>query len=259
MPVDVIMGTSPLILAIPHASTQISHPVMQRLNETGRALTDTAWHIDRLYKGLVQDETVVRANIHRYVCDTNGNPNLQSRDGKGLITVEPPSNFDGDLIWDNPPEKAELSRWRAAFHTPYHATLATQIARVRSVHGFAVLVDCHAKRSKILSLFDGVPPDISISTNMGAACDHGLAADVGNMFLTAKNYKAVINDRSNGGYTVRTHGRPKSNVHALQIELSLSTYLTEEKDPWLYDEDKAEAIRAVLKTALNLLQNWRSN
>lgn len=152
MPVNVTMGSSPLILAIPYASTQIAHPIMQRLNDIGRTLTDTHWHIDRLYRDLVEDVTIVQANFHRYLCDPDRNPaeHASGLGGHNITPFVPILNQDGHAIWTYPPDKVEMASWRSAFYVPYHAALATQIARVRSRHGFAVLYDCRADRKSVV-------------------------------------------------------------------------------------------------------------
>lgn len=257
MPVDISIGSSPLILSIPHASTQISHPVMQRMNETGRAMTDTAWHIDRLFRDVVPEVTTVRANFHRYLCDPNRDPTNTDPHGRSSVTViVPMQNLDGQMIWDQPPDKVEVARWRLSFHAPYHAALATQIARVRAKHGYALLLDCLATRSELPRISEGVAPDFSIGTNMGASCDQRLAAHVAGILMGASTYRSAVNGRSKGGWTVQTYGQPRRNMHALQMEVSLATYLTEEADPWLYDPDKAEAVRDMLKRVLTYLQNW---
>ena len=47
---------------------------LARLNETGRAMADTDWHIHQLYDGLLDRSDTVRTPIHRYVIDVNRDP-----------------------------------------------------------------------------------------------------------------------------------------------------------------------------------------
>lgn len=51
-PVETAAGTSPVILGMPHTGTHVPDEILRRLNEEGRRLRDTDWHIDRLYQGL---------------------------------------------------------------------------------------------------------------------------------------------------------------------------------------------------------------
>ncbi|WP_187430018.1 hypothetical protein ROLI_026550 [Roseobacter fucihabitans] len=258
MPVDVIAGSSPLILTFSHAGTEIPQSIHARLNATGCCLTDTAWHVDRLYRSVVQDVTVVRANYHRYVCDVNRDPDGKSLyPGRFTTGFVPLTTLDGDPIWHNPPGTKEAATWRSAFHAPYHAAISAQIARVRAKHGFAILYDCDATRSHIPKLFEHTLPDFSIGTFMGTTCDHKITAQIASICMKAPNYTSVVNGRFTGGWSTRRHGNPKLGVHALQMDLAQSTYLTEERDPWLYDEAKAAPLRKVLADVLGYLQDWR--
>ena len=73
-PIEIVRGDSPLVLGLPHTGTEIPKDCLARLNDTGRALADTDWHIDQLYEGLVDGVTSVRMPIHRYVIDVNRDP-----------------------------------------------------------------------------------------------------------------------------------------------------------------------------------------
>ena len=77
-PVEVICGSSPVILAMPHTGLFVPDEIRAGFNEVGQALSDTDWHIHRLYAGLLDDVTSVRAIFHRYVIDPNRDPSGQS-------------------------------------------------------------------------------------------------------------------------------------------------------------------------------------
>ena len=73
-PVEVTRGDSPVVLGLPHTGTWLPGEVLARLNARGRTLSDTDWHIHRLYDGLLAGVTTVRATFHRYVVDANRDP-----------------------------------------------------------------------------------------------------------------------------------------------------------------------------------------
>lgn len=54
---DLHRGSSPVILGFPHTGTYVPDEVTERLNDTGRRLTDTDWHIHELYAGLLPGVT----------------------------------------------------------------------------------------------------------------------------------------------------------------------------------------------------------
>ncbi|MFL4469201.1 N-formylglutamate deformylase [Tateyamaria armeniaca] len=253
-PVSVRKGSSPIILGFPHAGTHVPPDTAADLNEAGRALADTDWHIDRLYAGLLPDITTVRANFHRYVIDANRDPaGVSLYPGQNTTTLVPLTDFDGQNIWTTPPTESAISPRLSAFHTPYHAALETEIARIRDLHGVAILFDCHSIRSRIPFLFDGTLPDFNIGTDRGKTCAPEIEQAVNDICKTASGYTCVLNGRFKGGWTTRHYGRPADNVHAIQLELAQSTYLEAEHAPWTYDPTKADALRHHLTRILTTL------
>ncbi|MCV3270774.1 N-formylglutamate deformylase [Roseobacter sinensis] len=253
-PVTVIRGAGPVVLGIPHAGTELPPDVTADLNATGRALTDTDWHIDRLYEGLLPEATIVRANAHRYVIDANRDPEGTSLyPGQNTTTLVPLTDFDGRPIWTRPPSEAAIANRRAAVHAPYHTALAEALMRAKARHGVAILFDCHSIRSRIPFLFEGVLPDFNIGTNEGRSCAAEVAEAVHEICNAASVYTTVRDGRFKGGWTTRHYGRPADGIHAIQMELAQSTYLATEAAPWVFDRAKARALRRHLRQMLTAL------
>jgi len=254
-PVSVAQGTSPVILGMPHVGTFVPDDVMARLNVEGRRLRDTDWHIDRLYDGLLPGASVVKANFHRYVIDANRDPSGGSLyPGQNTTGLVPQTDFDNQPIWATAPDAAENERRLAEWHAPYHAALAAEIARVKAVHGLAVVYDCHSIRSRCPFLFAGELPVLNIGTNDGLTCDpefsHVAAGIAG-----ASGFTWVANGRFKGGWTTRHYGRPETGTHAIQMEIAQSAYLAAEDEPWTFDAGKAEPLRKTLRTLLAALED----
>ncbi|RKF16181.1 N-formylglutamate deformylase [Roseovarius spongiae] len=255
-PVEVTRGDGPVVLGLPHTGTHVPDAIGDRLNARGHALADTDWHIHRLYDGLLEGVTLVRATFHRYVIDANRDPEGASLyPGQNTTGLVPLTDFDGEPIWDAPPDEAEIEARRAGFHARYHAALAAELARVRDRHGAAILYDCHSIRSRIPFLFDGVLPDFNIGTNGGTTCDARIEAAAQEICAGAAGYSCVLNGRFRGGWTTRHYGRPETGVHAIQMELAQSAYLTAEAPPWTYDPDRADALRVHLGAILTALRD----
>ena len=251
MPVDVIPGDSPLILAIPHSSTSIPEVYWRRLNDNGQMLRDTDWHVERLYAGLAPRATVVRANFHRYVSDANRDPSGQplypGQHNTGLVPV---TDFDGAPIWERQPTPREMSSLKAVYHVPYHAALSLQIARVQAQYGYAIVWDCHSIRSRVPNLFAGDLPDLNIGTADGTTCAPALSARIAEICRSDRLYSTVTDGRFRGGWTTRRYGDPAKGVHAIQLEISQSTYLSAEEPPWAYHDRKANRLRELLEELL---------
>ncbi|WP_293576635.1 N-formylglutamate deformylase [Phaeobacter sp.] len=256
---ECIEGDSPLILGQSHGGTYVPTEIADRLNENGRQLADTDWHIAQLYDGLVEDVTIVRSHVHRYVVDANRDPaGVSLYPGQNTTTLVPQTDFDGRPMWQPgfEPNAAETATLCEAYHTPYHAALEAQIDRVKARHGFAILYDCHSIRGRIPFLFEGRLPDFSIGTNLGQTCDPALEQLVAQYCEQADGYTSVINGRFKGGWTTRHYGRPASGVHAIQMELAQATYC-DEHPPWTYRPERADRLRQTLARILTDLQNWR--
>ncbi|EKF43090.1 formiminoglutamase [Nitratireductor indicus C115] len=250
-------GSSPVILSFPHTSVEVPPEIWERLNDNGRLLADTDWHLHRLYEGLLPDATTVRAGFHRYVVDANRDPaGVSLYPGQNTTTLVPMTDFDGNAIWKDcqAPDEAEIMARRDAFHRPYHEALAAEIERVRAIHGIAVLYDCHSIRSLIPFLFEGRLPDFNIGTDGGVTCDPALEAVVVSAAEQAEGYTHVLNGRFRGGWTTRHYGHPQENVHAIQMELAQVNYLASETVPFDYDPAGAERLRAPLKTLLERVE-----
>ncbi len=245
-PVSVVPGNSPLVLAQPHSGTFVPGDILPALNERGRALCDTDWHIPLLYDGLVPGASVVRAEFGRYVIDANRPPDGESLyPGQNTTGLVPLVDFEGENIWSEVPDEEEIARRLAAFHGPYHAALRAELERVRAAHGFAVLYDCHSIRSQLPFLFDGTLPTLNVGTDSGRTCAPALERAVAEA-CAAGPFTHVVNGRFRGGWTTRHYGEPGGNIHAVQMEIAQSAYLERETPPFPYSTEKAAVLRDTL-------------
>lgn len=258
IPVEVSRGSSPVILGLPHTGTHVPPDIWDRLNEEGRKLRDTDWHVHTLYDGLLPGATTVRATFHRYVIDANRDPGGQSLyPGQNTTSLVPLTDFDNQPIWKDgaEPGARDIEQRIAEFHTPYHAALQAEIDRVLAEHEIAILYDCHSIRSHCPFLFDGRLPDFNIGTNNGATCAPALELAVADICSAAQGYEHVVNGRFRGGWTTRHYGRPNAGVHAIQMELAQATHLATEEPPFDYDGQKAKRLRVHLGAILNRLND----
>lgn len=260
MPVfELRQGTSPIILGLPHTGTEVPAEIHDRLNDNGKILADTDWHIHGLYADLLEDATSVRATFHRYVIDANRDPSGTSLyPGQNTTGLVPDTDFDGQPIWKDgcEPTQADIAHRLQTFHAPYHAALAAEIERVKSIHGIAILYDCHSIRSQIPFLFEGKLPDFNIGTDLGKSCDPAIERIAVEVTGAAEGYTSILNGRFKGGWTTRHYGQPQTGVHAIQMELAQSTHLITEAPPFAYDDNKAGQLRTHLKTILSRMEQF---
>ena len=170
--VTVTRGASPLILSMPHPGTGLPPEVAVALNERGRLVEDTDWHMRELYAFAERFQpTIVEAGLSRYVIDLNRDPSgVSLYPGQATTELVPTTTFDGAPIWSNAPDETEIARRREAYFQPYHEALAAEIARVRTAHGWCLLWDCHSIKSVIPRLFPGTLPTLNLGTHSGKSC-----------------------------------------------------------------------------------------
>jgi len=255
-PFHVSRGDGPVILAFPHVGTGLPGTVAERLNDEGRLLRDTDWHIHDLYAGLLPGVTTITATQSRYVIDLNRDPSGSSLyPGQTTTGLIPLTTFDNADIWREgcAPTEADTAHWLDQIHRPYHAALTAEIARVRARHGVAILYDCHSIRSQIPWLFDGILPDFNIGTDSGRSCAPGLEVAVHGICRDAPGFTSILNGRFRGGWTTRHCGRPEAGVHAIQMELAQITHLGAETPPFALHPAKAARLRGTLGDILTTL------
>ncbi|GAA0605884.1 N-formylglutamate deformylase [Paenochrobactrum glaciei] len=255
---EVKQGSSPVIIGLPHTGTNVPDDIWARLNDNGRILADTDWHIHKLYDGLLENATTVRATFHRYCIDANRDPEgVSLYPGQNTTSLIPITDFDGLAIWKEgeEPKSDDIQDRLSRFHKPYHDAFAAEIERVKNIHGIAVVYDCHSIRSHIPFLFEGTLPDFNIGTDMGKTCAAEIEAIAVDVTSKASGYSSILNGRFKGGWTTRYYGQPENRVHAIQMELAQKTHLASESLPFAYDEAKAERLRIHLKTLLQRIED----
>jgi N-formylglutamate amidohydrolase len=232
---------SPVLLAVPHAgrcypsalAAQARVP-MERL----RALEDR--HADRLVEQAVAEgASAIVARMARAAIDLNRDPREidpamidsaisadrlllsgKVRAGLGLFPRRLPACGE---LWRGRMALDEAARRIAVAHTPYHRAIAERIEAIRSVFGVAILIDCHSMPPLPVRQAGG-PVRIVVGDRFGAGASAAVV-DVAMAVIEGAGLRAARNHPYAGGYTIDRHGRPRKQVHAIQIEFDRSLYL----------------------------------
>jgi len=249
-------GNGPLLVSMPHVGLHIPDDIAAGMTGLALTLSDTDWHIDRLYDFLDDlGASVVAATQSRYVVDLNRPPDGASLyPGQATTGLCPTSTFDGEPLYNDgaEPDDAKIARRVEDYWKPYHERLNTELQRLKAAHGYALLWDAHSIRSVVPRLFDGRLPDFNIGTAAGASCDPERARRVVAAAESAQGYGTVVNGRFKGGYITRQYGRPDDDTHAIQLELSQRTYM-DEVAPFTFRDDLALVVRPALRSMLDAM------
>lgn len=255
---EIIPGTAPLIISIPHAGTEIPEIYQPSLRSLWLARKDADWWMPQLY-GFAEayGATIIRTHISRTVIDVNRDPSgVSLYPGQATTGLCPLTTFDGEPLYVDGSSPDDIETRRELYFTPYHAALQAELARLRESHGRVVLYDCHSIRSRIPRLFEADLPHFNIGTNDGKSCDPALTQAVDDICEAADGFSHVVNGRFKGGYITRAHGAPSTGVHAIQMELACRGYMQEPDYPdeanWpaLFDAKYAAPMQAVLESIL---------
>ena len=225
-------GSRPLLISMPHVGTHVPPALAARFTGEARHVPDTDWHLERLYDFAdALGASVLVATHSRYVIDLNRPPDGASLyPGQSVTGLCPVDTFDDTPLYTDPadrPGEAEIAARRDAIWHPYHAQLAEELARIKAQHGIAMLWDAHSIRSVLPRFFEGRLTDLNLGTAKGASCDPALAETLLGIAREATGYTSVLNGRFTGGYITRHHGRPQDGQHAVQLEMTQSSYMQE--------------------------------
>jgi N-formylglutamate amidohydrolase len=134
---------------------------------------------------------------------------------------------EGQEIYARKLTFAEAAERVNAVHVPYHAALGDLLDKAKAATGLAILVDWHSMPGEATAAISpGPKPDIVLGDRFGASCSPAIARRV-EREIAALGYRVIRNTPYAGGYTTEHYGRPRSGVHALQIEISRALYLDE--------------------------------
>jgi N-formylglutamate deformylase len=252
-------GSAPLLISMPHVGTELPAELAGRLAPVAAELDDTDWHLPRLYDfAAALGASILIPRYSRYVVDLNRPPdNANLYPGQDTTGLCPVDTFAKAPLYrpGEEPDSAEIERRVERYWRPYHQALQDELARLKAEHGVALLWEAHSIRSEVPRFFEGRLPDFNLGSAGGASC----GADLGERLLAVAqafpDYSAVLNGRFKGGYITRAYGQPADGVHAIQLELSLATYM-EEQAPYAYDEARAAKVQPVLRALLESLLQW---
>lgn len=116
------------------------------------------------------------------------------------------------------------------YYQPYHDRLRAAIDQTHRQFGSCLLIDCHSMPSigvEVRERGRSGAPDFVLGDCFGSACAP-IISDNAERWLSLQGYRVVRNTPYAGGYTTRHYGKPRTGVHALQIEINRGLYMQEE-------------------------------
>ncbi len=234
--------TSPVVFSSAHSGTDYSAEFLAETRLEPRALRRSEdFFVDRLFAAAPQHGApLLKAAFPRAYCDANReafelDPQMfedslpswvntsSARIGAGLGTI-PRIVASGEAIYARKLRFAEAEARIRSCWEPYHAALRGLIERTVAQFGICLLIDCHSMPSGT----SHAAPDFVLGDAHGTACG-AYVIDRTEACLRRLGYTVRRNDPYAGGYVTRQYGRPRTGVHALQIEIARGLYMDERR------------------------------
>lgn len=253
-------GNTPLLISLPHVGTLIPDALRAAMVARAGNVEDTDWHLDQLYGfARAMGASLLVPRYSRYVIDLNRPPeNTPMYAGVNNTELCPTRFFTGDPLYRPgcEPTPEQIAQRRESYWRPYHVALAAELARIKSLHGHAALLDGHSIRSELPWLFEGRLPDLNLGTVGGISCEPSLRASLMGLLSVQRHFTHVVDARFRGGYITRHYGQPTEHVHAVQLEMCWSCYMVEAA-PYAVDAARLAPLNPVLRGLVQTLIDWK--
>lgn len=233
---------TPVLVSVPHAGRAYPDEIFAALRLPRASLVRLEdRYADLLVRNVIADSSpVIVARRARAWIDLNRDerdldlemvsgavkgryptPGAKQRGGLGLV----PRRLSGEGdVWKGRFPIAEIENRIARFHRPYHAKISEILGKMRDRFGVAILLDLHS----MPPISSSVPaPQFVIGDQFGKSAS-GRYAELLIEQIRQHGFAADLNHPYSGDYILRSHGRPRDNIHALQIEVDRSLYLDSE-------------------------------
>ena len=242
-----ITQTTPLIFTSPHSGRRYPPEFLaaSRLDALGLRRSEDSF-VDELFAAAAGfGAPLVHATFPRAWCDPNREPweldptmfaeplphwvnTTSSRVNAGLGTLARVV-ASGETIYRDKLPFAEAERRVETCWKPFHDMLAAIVGGTKAVFGQCVVIDCHSMPSHApVSGRAGRAADFILGDAHGTSCAPHLIRFV-ERWLIDLGYRVRRNDPYAGGYITRHYGRPREQVHALQIEVARDLYMDERR------------------------------
>ncbi|MBV68854.1 MAG: hypothetical protein CMJ08_03520 [Pelagibacterales bacterium] len=237
---DFQINNSPLIIMTPHSGRNYSNRFLKYIDLDLKDLRNTEdYFIDQLFFPHSNKYSYLNATFPRIFVDANRSPleidktmwennnldklfdtnSIKVLNGIGVFAKY---NLFGKYIYSSKVPFSE-AKWRLLnFYFPYHRKIKEIIKKTKEKHKKIIALDCHSMSSELVSS----KTDIVISNVNNKSSSTNIINLVKKSFKNY-SYNTNINDPFKGGFITSYYGKPKHNIHFLQIEVNKDLYMDE--------------------------------
>ncbi len=200
--------------------------------------------VDALFAGAVNHGApMLMANFARAYLDVNREPyeldpkmfagklpifvNTKSLRVAGGLGTVPRIVSERNDIYREKLEVDEVLERIDALYKPYHDKLRDLLAQTFRKFGYCILMDCHSMPSALDRNQRDQRPDFVIGDRYGSSADN-VIVEIATSLLREMGFNVAVNKPYAGGFITQHYGRPRENMHALQIEINRRLYMDEQ-------------------------------
>ncbi len=243
----------PILISVPHCGTEYPPEVVDQFRpEVIEDPEDTDWFVHHLYDFLVRfGVTIIHARYSRYVIDLNRDPSGKQlySDGRTETSIIPTHTFSGKPLYRSAaPDPAEYERRLMTYFVPYYQKVEALLKDFRRESRQVMVWDAHSIARSVPSIHPEPFSDLILGSQDGKTAHPKLIEVAMNRLSRGNRYKVANNMPFKGGYITRYFGKPQTNVHALQLEMSQDVYMDDERGS--FDSVKAERIQPILRDTI---------
>ncbi|PTB17061.1 N-formylglutamate amidohydrolase [Trinickia symbiotica] len=251
----VYRADSPLVLVTPHSGTRIPSELLSNASWAaieGRMADPAGLALEAL--AAKHGITTIGARYHPCVIDfnvaTENRPLSLRLNRSGLCRTH---TSRGEPLYDDshPPSEREVEARVEHYWRPFHAAVAAEIERLRSVHAHVLLLVSHA--SYWLSPYrdQSGALDCNVGSNRGRSCDRQLVSALTDT-VGEHDRSWVVNGKVADVFAAQHYGSPTEGVHAIEMEIAgrWRTALEYERE-----QDEGAEATATLSALLDALED----
>ncbi|MEM9299407.1 MAG: N-formylglutamate amidohydrolase [Bacteroidota bacterium] len=239
----------PILISVPHSGTKFPEELKGLYNSSLiSSPDDTDWFVDQLYDFAPEmGITMIAGKYSRWVIDLNRDQESRPLydDGRIITQLCPTHSFAGDEVYlnDYHPNQQDIDSRLQAYYWPYYQKIEEELREIKAEFGHVVFWDAHSIRQIVPLIRQEKFPELILGDNNGTTASPLLAETVMDQ-LKRRGHKVNYNDPFKGGHLTRYFGRPESDQHALQLEMTKINYMDD--DEVNYHPQRAARVRDTL-------------
>lgn len=245
----------PILVSVPHCGIEIPEVLRSQYDpEMIKAIDDTDWFVDQLYSFVSElGIKMIKAKYTRWVIDLNRTADSQPlyNDGRVITGLCPTTNFNDQAIYlKEGPSQEEINQRIGSYYYPYYEQIRLELTKLQKQFKHVLFFDAHSIRQFVPGIRPDKFPDLILGDVDEQSAGPSLISAVQEV-LANSSYSFSHNHPFKGGNLTRTFGKPKNNIHALQLEMAKNVYMDDGETT--YDNLRAENIKQYLQQMFEAL------